>query len=102
MQLSGIHIHIDLEPTKEITRNLNLYDIGDHVSGHDHDTSIDINIFELNTSWSKVFLFFISTVALLISFYNIGRYLCPFTPSILRYDRNHFWRPILRAPPQLH
>jgi len=102
MQFSGIHIHVDLESSDEtVTHNLNLYDIEDHVSAHDHQSSIDIDIFELSTSWSKIFQYFIVTVFLLLCFFLTGKHFFPPPLAQFKFTKRHYWRPILRAPPPL-
>ena len=100
MQFSGIHIHIDLDSSdKASIHQLNLYDVKDHVS--DHDTDIDLDIFELNTNWSKVFQYFVVSAFLLLGVFAAGKYFWP--PPLLKRKlaRKYFWRPVLRAPPKL-
>ena len=100
MQFSGIHIHVDLDSLDNAgAHHLNLYDLKDHVSHHDAD--IDLNIFELNTNWSKIFQYFVVTAFLLLSLFVNGKYFCP--PPLLKRKpaRKYFWRPVLRAPPKL-
>jgi hypothetical protein len=102
MQMSGIHIHINLKSSGEpVTHNLNLFDLNDHNSAHDHESNIDVDIFELSTTWSKIFQFFIVTVFLMLALIRLGKY--AWSPPSLPFNtrHKHFWRPVLRAPPTL-
>ena len=96
MQVSGQHLHINLEESGGLH--------GTHVhvvdtDGHDHEAETDISLLELASGWVKTIAFLFLLVATFFAVTSFGTRIWVSTAKTfhpLKYSR---WRPPLRAPP---
>ena len=96
MQMSGLHLHTDLEGSGDLH--------GNHIhvldpDGHGHETDSDISYLELFRGWANPILFLLVFVAAYFSLVMcVRRVWTPIAKAffLARYSR---WRPPLRAPP---
>jgi hypothetical protein len=96
MQVSGQHLHINLEESSGLH--------GTHVhvvetDGHDHEAETDVSLLELASGWVKTIAFLFLLVAIFFVVAPFGTQVWVSTAKVfhpLKYSR---WRPPLRAPP---
>ena len=98
MQLSGLHMHVNPAGAGGLHgTHVHETDADGHGHIHEHDT--DVSLFELATSWGKLFLFLPSLLFILPIFVQSGRTVWTLLADTFQRRRRSRWRPPLRAPP---
>jgi hypothetical protein len=102
IQWSGMHMHSsanDLDNSLH-TSYLHGFDTDHH--SHEvgyHENDVDIDLFEINHSWTKQIQFFILIAIVLIANLNFFTFIRPPPLSRISLYIFSYLRPILRAPP---
>ena len=98
MQLSGLHMHVNPDGAGGLHgTHVHEVDSGGHGHAHEHDT--DVSLFELGTSWGKLFLFLPLLLCILLTFVQSGRIVWTLVADTFQHRRRLHWRPPLRGPP---
>ena len=97
MQWSGLHLHVDMD-AKDSSPHISKFH-GLATDGHDHEADAEVQLFELSASWYKLIQFFVLTTLVLFAANIFTRMNLPPPFRHYLYQRHHFWRPVLRAPP---
>ncbi len=104
IQWSGLHFHVNMGDEVNALHTTHVHGIGshDHHNDHNHESDIDVSLFELGTNWFKQIQYaIVLTVALILAVTSvIVVWPPPFQSQF--YSRFAYWRPILRGPPTLH
>jgi hypothetical protein len=100
VQWSGLHLHVDLDAHDSTPHISNLH--GFDTDKHDHEADVDVQLFDLSSSWYKLIQFFILATLVLFVASIFTRANLPPPSKHYCYHRYHFLRPILRAPPLSH
>lgn len=97
MQWSGIHLHVNTH-TQDVAPHLCYLHCPDH-QHNDHHQDVDVELADISTSWFKLLQIFIVTAYLLLCLTLGYKTLRRITFLQHFYNKQSYWRPILRAPP---
>ena len=104
LQMSGLHLHVSADSQGGALHGTHLHEVDfnghGHGLGHDHDAEVDISPFETGTPSSKLILFLVILVFVLLAVIWASRMVWPPLVERLSTHRRSRWRPPLRAPPQ--
>lgn len=94
-QVSGLHMHADDEGARAL-HGTHFHDAGIERADHEGDT--DVSLFELGSSWLKVFACLVAFAFVLFDVVGSIERRVPIAVVAFCRDRVG-WRPPLRAPP---
>lgn len=100
MQLSGLHLHVDVGSPDSSSHISKLHGLDD--DGHDHGTETEVDLFEVSSSAYKLVHLFLLTTFIIVAVNLATRLNIPPPSYQSLYRRLNYWRPILRAPPISH
>ena len=98
MQLSGLHMHVNSDGADGL-HGTHVHETDSDGHGHAHEQDTDVSLFELGTSWGKLFLFLPLFLFILLTFVQSGRIVWTLVADTFQHRRRLRWRPPLRAPP---
>lgn len=96
-QATGLHLHANVHGEGGGLHGAHLHHADP--DGHDHSGDVDVALFELGATWSKILTFLIPFVTLLPAIVWMVQGFPPPSVPILSTRRRSRWRPPLRAPP---
>jgi len=100
MQMSGLHMHVNVDSQSSSLHGTHLHDADIDGHGHDHAAEIDVSPFEPGTTLSKLIPFLVSLVFVLLFTVPASKTVWPPLAERLPIRHRSRWRPPLRAPPQ--
>lgn len=100
VQWSGLHLHVDMDAHDSSSHISKLH--GFDADKHDHESDVDVQLFDLSSSWYKLIQYFILATLILYAASLFSRVNLPPPSKHYCYNKYHFFRPILRAPPLSH
>lgn len=98
MQLSGLHMHVNSDGAGGL-HGAHVHETDSDGHGHAHEDETDVSLFELGTSWGKLFLFLPLLLCILLTFVQSGRIVWTLVADTFQHRRRLHWRPPLRGPP---
>ncbi len=97
MQAAGLHLHVNLQGGDGGLHGAHVHHADP--DGHDHGADVDVSLFELGATWSKILTFLVSVVSLPLAVVWVLQAFVPPSVTTLSTHRRSRWRPPLRAPP---
>jgi hypothetical protein len=97
MQLSGLHMHVNPQGDSGDLHVSHVHDA--EPDGHSHNADVDVSVFELGTTWSKILTFLLPIVVMLFGIVWVLQTVWSPPRVQLSLQRRSRWRPPLRAPP---
>jgi hypothetical protein len=97
IQVGGLHQHVSLDDGAGGLHGSHLHHV-DH-GDHDHESEVDVEIFDLGVAYSKTMLFLVALfLTILVCSRAVRATIFPRTNRLFQFRHAH-WRPPLRAPP---